>query len=90
MASQDVNSVITILVIVFIYFMRHKTPFNVIWYVLRLFLLTLFAVLAANYAKGKLKEWWYEKKRENECNGISDLIPLINISRFRYLSYLES
>ena len=61
MTSQDFSCILTIVLIAFIYFMRHKTPFNVIWYVLRLFLLTLFAVLAANYAKGKFKEWWKGK-----------------------------
>jgi len=61
MTSQDFSCIITIVLIAFIYFMRHKTPFNAILYVLRLFLLTLFAVLLANYAKGKLKEWWNEK-----------------------------
>ena len=61
MASQDFDSVLIILFIGFIYLKRHKKPFNVVWYILRLFLITLFAVLLANYAKGKLKEWWNEK-----------------------------
>ena len=42
----------------FVLWLLRDTPLGFLWKGTRLFLLVLFAMLAANYVKKELKEWW--------------------------------
>lgn len=50
--------IIFCLVMVMLYFFRHIPIIGILWKIVVMFFLVLFATLFINYAKKEIKEWW--------------------------------
>jgi hypothetical protein len=44
--------------VLLLYLLRKLPIFNVLWYVVKWFFITLLVVLGVNFAKGEVKKWW--------------------------------
>ena len=50
--------VIFFVVMLLLYIFRHIPIVGVLWKIIAMFFVVLFATLFANYAKKEIKEWW--------------------------------
>jgi hypothetical protein len=44
--------------VLLLYLLRELPIFNILWYVVKWFFITLLVVLGVNFAKGEVKKWW--------------------------------
>lgn len=60
MTYEQTNQIhgLLIVAVIFVFWILRNTPLGFLWKFTRMFLIVLFMVLAANYAKKSLKEWW--------------------------------
>jgi len=55
--SHSIDGLILIGIMFLLYLLRN-TPLGFLWKGMKYFLIVLFLILGANYAKGKVKDWW--------------------------------